>query len=174
VIGPSGRSSMRRLTRASSRQVGGAPTACSVSLCAMLVLCICVLGCGKPDDYDKPPNVPGPVANVRGRVMRGNNPVAGVHVLARVTYGVGCSMSDSARGGTVITMRPTDSTGRFKTVAYPASVSEQRTGCLYIGAVGPARSETVWAAPRRAPPLMRGASITRLPPVVQIDVPWPE
>jgi len=140
----------------------------------MLGLCMGVLGCGKPDDHREPPTVPGPVANVRGRVMRGDHPISGVHVLARVTYGIGCSVSDSAPAGTVVSMTATDSTGRFTTMAYPASIAEQRAGCLYIGAVDPVRAETVWAAPHRAPPLVRGAPTTRLPPVEEIDVPWPE
>jgi hypothetical protein len=132
------------------------------------ILGLGVVGCGKPDE---PPAVPGPVANVRGRVMRGDQPVAGVHVLARVTYGVTCRVSDSAPGGTVVSMTPTDSTGRFHTMAYPASGTEQRAGCLYIGAADPMRAETAWAAPRRVPAPLPGASTTRLPPVVEINVP---
>ena len=146
----------------------------SFLLCQILALGIGVLRCCKPDDQEEPPAVPGPVANVRGRIMRGDHPVAGVHVLARVTYGGGCRVSDSAPGGTVVSMTPTDSTGRFHTMAYPASATEQRTGCLYIGAADPVRAETAWATPRRAAPPVLGASTTRLPPLVEINVPWPE
>jgi hypothetical protein len=138
-----------------------------------LMLVLGVLGCGK-SDVKEPPTVPGPVADVHGRVIRGDQPVAGVHVLARVTYGVGCSVSDSAPGGTVVSMRPTDSTGRFRTTAYPAAGTEQRVGCLYIGATDPLRAETAWAAPRRAPAPLREAFATGTLPVLEIDVPWPE
>jgi hypothetical protein len=140
----------------------------------ILILGIGIVGCRSPDDRGEPPTVPGPVANVCGRVVRGDRPVAGVHVLARVTYGIGCRVSDSAPGGTVVSMTPTDSSGRFHTMAYPASSTEERAGCLYIGAADPVRPETAWAAPRRAPAPLRGASTSRLPPVMEIDVPWPE
>jgi hypothetical protein len=139
----------------------------------LLLFSIGFLGCGESDEYGAL-NVPGPVAHIRGRVMRGDQPVAGVHVLARVTYGAGCNVYDSAPGGTVVFMSPTDSTGRFQTRAYPASVTEQRVGCLYVGAVDPVRAETAWAAPRPAPAPSQKASRTRVAPVIEIDVPWPE
>jgi hypothetical protein len=139
-----------------------------------LILVLGVSGCGKTDRDEEPPNVPGPVADVHGRVMQGDQPVAGVQVLARVTYGVGCKVSDSAPGGTTVLMTPTNSTGRFRTTAYPASSTEQRPGCLYIGATDPLRAETVWAAPRRAPAPSPGALATGALPVLEIDVPWPE
>ena len=163
---------------ADARSVGRTPPS-AVTLVASsmmrlgVVLFIGVAGCAKPDDYVEPP--PGPVAVVSGRVLRGDHPVAGVHVLARVTYGIPCSPSDSAPGGTVVLMTPTDSTGRFYRVsAYPASAKEQRAGCLYVGAVDPARPETVWAAPRRARPPAQGGSTTDPPPDEEINVPWPK
>ena len=78
----------------------------SFLLWPILMLVIGGLGCRRPDDQKAPSAIPGPVANVRGRVMRGDHPVAGVHVLARVTYGVSCRVSDSAPGGTVVSTTP--------------------------------------------------------------------
>ncbi len=147
--------------------------ASSMLLWLVVVLFIGALGCGKPDDYPERPA--GPVAVVRGRVLRGSHPVAGVHVLARVTYGTPCSPSNSAPGGTVVLMTPTDSTGQFYRVsAYPASTNEQRPGCLYVGAVDPARAETVWAAPRPARAPGQGGPTAHLPAEEEIDVSWPE
>ena len=140
----------------------------------ILLLGTGVVGCEKPGNDGEPPAVPGPVANVRGRVLRGAHPVAGVHVIARVTYGAACRVSDPAPGGTVVSMTPTDSTGRFHTMAYPAAGIEKRPSCLHIGAADPVRAETAWASPRRAPPPVLGAATTRLPPLVEINVPWPE
>jgi hypothetical protein len=139
-----------------------------------------LLGCDKRDHYSKapgsgrePPIVPGAVADIHGRVMRGALPVSGVHVLARVTYGAPCRASNPAPGGTVWSTTPTDSTGRFRTTAYPAAGAERQAGCLFVGATDPVRAETTWAAPRPAPASVQGASTTRFP-VVEIDVPWPE
>lgn len=135
---------------------------------------ICVLGCAKRDENREPPAISGPVANLRGRVIRGAQPIAGVHVLARITQAPGCRVTDPAPGGTVVSTTPTDSTGRFHTFAYAAVGAEQRVGCLHIGAADPVRAETIWAAPRPSPPLEPGASPGTLPPVISIDVPWPE
>jgi hypothetical protein len=139
----------------------------------LLVLSAAALGCDAQREPGGPP-APGPVAHIYGRVMRGNRPMAGVNVLARMTYGVGCNVHDSAPGGTTKMMAPTDSTGRFQTTAYPAWAPERRTGCLYVGAVDSIRAETAWAAPRRALGTIQQDSITNRVPVLQIDVPWPE
>ena len=138
-----------------------------------LVLGIGALACGESGEDDKPPIVPGQAAYIHGLVMRGNRPMAGVHALARITYGAGCNVKESAPGGTTVLMTPTDSTGRFQATAYPASVGERRAGCLYVGAVDTIRAETAWAAPRPAPVPPRKFSPTRVP-IIKMDVPWPE
>ena len=139
-----------------------------------LVLSVAALGCDEQREHRRPPAPPGPVAHIYGRVMRGNHPVAGVHVLARVTYGVGCNVKDSAPGGTTMMMTPTDSTGRFQTWANPPWTAERRTGCLYVGAVDTVRAETAWAAPRQVLTGTQQDSNTHRVPVLQIDVPWSE
>jgi hypothetical protein len=138
-----------------------------------LVLSLAALGCDEQRDDRLPEAPPGPVAHIFGRVMRGNHPVAGVHALARVTYGIGCSVHDSAPGGTMMMMTPTDSTGRFQVMASPAWTAKPRPGCLYVGAVDTVRAETAWAAPRRVPAGAQKDSSTGRVPILQIDVPWP-
>jgi hypothetical protein len=140
----------------------------------ILLLGLGASGCeAPPREMNRPPAVPGPVADIQGRLLRGNRTAAGVHVLARVTYGAGCNVKDSAPGGTTMMMSPTDSTGWFRTTAYPASVFEARSGCLYVGAVDTVRGETAWAAPRAAPPVQPGRGMQKVP-VLEIEVPWEE
>ena len=135
----------------------------------LLLLALASSVCGPPDARDEPPAVPGPVAQVVGRVMRGDRPVAGVHALGRFTYGRPCSAANPAPGGTTVLMTPTGPSGYFQASAYPGA-GVRGPGCLYVGAADPATGDTAWASPRIMVPQV-GGSTTRFP-VLEIDVPW--
>jgi hypothetical protein len=132
------------------------------------VCLVLVAGCGPAD----PPNVPGPAGVVHGRVIRKDQPVAGVHALTRITAGPPCRVTNRNLGGTSWSTTPTDSTGWFKMFANRNPGDEQTPGCLYVGAVNPATAETVWAAPRPAPTVEPGPWTGKYSAVLEIDVPW--
>ena len=110
---------------------------------------ICVLGCAKRGENREPPAISGPVANLRGRVIRGAQPIAGVHVLARITQAPGCRVTDPAPGGTVVSTTPTDSTVAFTPLPMPRLALSSELAASTSG------RQTLFELKRFGPPLVR-------------------